>query len=97
MRITQDELDELRQRYSLDSLTALDLSAEGYPQSFKDYVRLSLRFNKSTGKHGIIWKLPDASFEMVIDNKIGSLVGDSWYYKLDQQFVELKRSMLLMR
>lgn len=97
MRITQEELDELRQRYSLDSLTALDLSAEGHPQSFKDYVRLSLRFNKSTGKHGIVWKLPDSSFEMVIDNKIGSLVGDSWYYKFDQQFVEVKRSMLLMR
>lgn len=97
MRITQYELDELRERYSLDSLTALDLSTEGYPQSFKDYVGLSFRFNKSTGKHGIVWKLPDSSFEMVIDNKIGRLVGDSWYYKFDQQFVELKRSMLLMR
>lgn len=97
MRITQDELDKLRQRYSLDSLTALDLSTQGYPQSFRDYIGLSLRFNKSTGKHGIVWKLPDSSFEMVIDNKIGSLVGDSWYYKFDQQFVELKRSMLLMR
>jgi len=97
MRISQYELDELRERYSLDSLTALDLSTEGYPQSFKDYVGLSFRFNKSIGKHGIVWKLPDSSFEMVIDNKIGSLVGDSWYYKFDQQFVELKRSMLLMR
>ena len=97
MRITQKELDQIRLCYNLDSLTALDLQNIGFPSSFKDYLNLSFRFIRGRGKHGIIWKLQSNQFEMIIDNNVGALVGDTWLYKLNEDCDIISKSMLLMR
>ena len=69
----------------------------GFPSSFKDYLNLSFRFIRGRGKHGIIWKLQSNQFEMIIDNNVGALVGDTWLYKLNEDCDIISKSMLLMR
>ena len=97
MRLTQEILDGVRLNFNLDSLTALNLKEEGFPSSFKEYVRLSFRFSKGEGRHGFIWQLTTHSFEMIIDNNVGRLVGGVWLYKLNENFEVEKETMLLMR
>lgn len=97
MHITQKELDQIRISFSLDSLTALDLQSVGFPSSFKDYLSLSFRFNKGRGRHGIIWRLESNQFEIIIDNNLGALVGDTWLYNLNEDHEIIGKSMLLIR
>lgn len=97
MRITQKELDRIRLSFNLDSLIALDLHSIGFPSSFKDYLSLSFRFNKGRGRNGIIWRLESNQFEMILDNNVGALVGDTWLYKLNEDCEIIDKSMLLMR
>ena len=97
MRFNQLQLEKVRIEYNLDSLRTLDLTEDGYPENFKDYVKLSFRYKKGTGRHGIIWSLPDSTHEMIIDNNVAQLIGEVWYYKLSEDFKQLLESMLLMR
>jgi hypothetical protein len=97
MQLTQEIIDGVRLNFDLDSLTALNLKEEGFPRSFKEYVNLYFRFSKGQGRHGLIWELPTHSFEMIIDNNIGRLVGDIWLYALNENFEVEKKTMLLMR
>ena len=52
MRLTQEILDGVRLNFDLDSLTALNLKEEGFPNSFKEYINLYFRFSKGQGRHG---------------------------------------------
>lgn len=97
MVLNKEESKQIQIKYNLDSLIDLDYIEIGSPKSFKDYVMLSFKHSKGFGRHGIIWKPEDSSFEMIIDNHVGQLVGNTKYYKLSANLDEEKCSELLRR
>ena len=85
-KILQRELDKFRTQFNLNSILALDLITHGLPEDISDYRNLPFRFIRGgIGRHGIIWLLPDKTYEMIIDNHPGKMVGGVSLFTLDEK------------
>lgn len=97
-RFNRQELDEIRNTFNLDRLTALDISKVSIPQFPHDYISLSFHHIRGgIGRKGIIWFASDNGIELIIDNHPGDLIGEVTLYKLDYNLQVISRKELLRR
>jgi len=97
-RFNRKELDEIRNAFNLDCLTALDISKESISQFPRDYISLLFRHIRGgLGRKGIIWYATAKNIELIIDNHPGNLIGEVTLYKLDNNLQVVSRKELLRR